>query len=147
MNLLQKHMVSIFLLVHCFKSIEIKSIEKTCYIKVQKYLVSFIWWPTDWPIRAWLAAHPASYFDQEFDWYNFWSQLNLDMASIGKSSRRLPRAIEKTGLLICAMQIWLLCGSPGPGGVDLLDKIKGFLDHLLTAGHFYPDAIMDINLH
>ena len=71
-----------------------------------------------------------------------------DMASSvqGNSSKR-PRAIEKSGLLIGAMQIWLLCKSLGPGGVDLFDQIKGFLDLRLTAGQFLPDAITDINHH
>ena len=35
----------------------------------------------------------------------------------------------------------------GPGGVDLLNQIKGFLDLRLTAGQFYPDAITDVNHH
>ena len=54
-------------------------------------------------------------------------------------------AVEKTGLLIGVMQIWLLCQSLG--GIDLLGQIKGFLDLRLTAGQFYPDAITDINHH
>ena len=148
MNLLQKHMVRMLKTIFS-SSLFLQAgwnivALKTCYIKVQKYPVSFIWWPADWPIRAWLPAHPASYFNQGINWYFWLLSCEYGLCTVWVED---PRAIGKTGLLMGAMQIYLLCASLGPGRVDLLDKIKGFLDHLLTAGHFYPDVIRDINHH
>ena len=92
--------------------------------------------PTDWPIRRWLSAPPSCAI--------FWPRqqvLKVYFPSIsGQKSRQLktpPWAIGKLDFWSVLRLRW--------GEVDLLDKIKGFSDHLLTAGNFYPDTITDID--
>ena len=116
-------------------------------MKVQEYLVTFIWLIQQ---IGQLEQHGSRHIlrntstkTPSSDWF----LLTLKwIYGLCVTTAEDPRAFEKTGLLIGAMQIFgFFARVSDLAWVDLLDKIKGFLDHHLTTGHFYPDAITDIN--
>ena len=113
-----------------------------CCMKVQEYLVTFIWLIQQ---IGQLEQHGSPHILR-----NTSTKIRLIFAhskvNIWPLRNNSRRAFEKTGLLIGAMQIFgFFARVSDLAWVDLLDKIKGFLDHHLTTGHFYPDAITDIN--